>query len=125
MGWSKGRRAVLHFPSTFSGDLTHAKQSRERPHLKKTHPTEDCVNALTVWSPGEEGGPRDLRRQKTWGDQRQAAGSRYRKQGRRPHMPRGNSSLSTTALRSRGKDLNHRTTQAGGHFTKVLELQLS
>ena len=33
--------------------------------------------------------------------------------------PEGNSSLYPTALRSHGKHLNHRTTQAGGHFTKV------
>lgn len=33
--------------------------------------------------------------------------------------PEGNSSLYPTALRSHGKDPNHRTIQGGGHFTKL------
>ena len=71
-----------------------------------------------MWESGE-GGPRDLRRQKAWGNQRQAAGSGAGNKVGGLKCPEGNSSLYPTALRSQGKDPNHRTIQGGGALHKA------
>ena len=72
-----------------------------------------------------EGGPRDLRRQKAWGNQRQAVGLNRGTGSKVGGLarPEGNSSLYPTVLRSHRKDLNHRGKV--GTSQSPLELQLS
>ena len=70
---------------------------------------------------GREGGPRDLRRQKAWENQRQAVGLNRGTGSKVGGLarPEGNSSLYPPALRSHRKDLNHRTTEARWALHKV------